>query len=210
MRLVASVMFLVVGLAAIFGATSAWFTDKSEDIVNDFTAGTLEIEVKEKVSWNQELGWVTSAQKENWNPGDCEWKKFKIENTGSKTAYIRGELEGKWQKKEGNQWVAWDLDGKDDPVTVKITSEYEGDWQIIKENGKTFFYYKGILSKDQFITLKVDICLDGPGADNDFQGKRYTLTARFEAIQTTNQAVDDVWGYWYDEDAGKWEEVSSE
>jgi len=209
MKVLASILSILIGLTAIGGATLAWFTD-NEKMDNEFTAGTVDIKVEEKVSHMEELEQVgiecdddwneKPTGFENWNPGDCYWKYFKITNKGSKRIYLRGEFRGQWYEKQNGEWVAWDLpDGVEDPVTVTVWQD--NDWQVLDG----YYFYKGKIQPKGKVYLKVKVCLDGPKAGNLFQGKRYVLTAEFEAIQTTNGAEQDHWGYSYD--GSKWKVI---
>ena len=95
---------LVIGLAflAIGGGTLAWFTAQANIVPNVFKAGTLELGADEVIGWEGDV-------RENWNPGDCDKKRVYIIVTGSKNAYLRTKLIDGWYKKDGNDWLPWDL-----------------------------------------------------------------------------------------------------
>jgi formylglycine-generating enzyme required for sulfatase activity len=43
------------------------------------------------------------------------------------------------------------------------------------------------------VKLRLKICLNGSAAGNQYQGKVYKLTASYEAVQSSNNAAEDVW-----------------
>jgi len=83
---------ILIGLGVIFLAalmvaagTWAWFTAEAEPVINQFTTGTVEIEIID------EYEEIT-----NWNPGDTADKDVSIENLGTKCAYVRVKLTPAW------------------------------------------------------------------------------------------------------------------
>lgn len=211
MKVLASLLSILVALTAIGGATLAWFTHE-KSIVNEFTAGTVEIDVKEKISklvspcgqgdFSEESqvccdpggDWHDGASIDNWNPGDCYNKQFRVTNVGTKRIYLRGALTGAWQEKKNNNWVAWSPPA-DCPNPVEITLVDSQNWQKLEDH----YYYKGFDKGviegggAKQVILEVNVCLKGSEVGNEFQGKRFILTAKFEAIQVTNGAVADQW-----------------
>ncbi len=217
---------LVIGLAvaAITGGTLAWFTANAEIGPNVFTAGTLEIDAME--TWAFEDEGLT-----NWNPGDCTDKEITVEVTGTKRAFIRVQLTEEWENvgvvdgvdKNGvyskrnapnvNWWIC-DEEGEN------CVAWLNGNWQMITtgtgENEKTYWYYKGMFDPEeegdgpQKVIVLSKVCLDGAGTGNEFQGATYTLSMNFEAIQVTNEAVNDAWGVYWDGTDGEWKEVEEE
>ena len=69
---------LILVLLLVVGGTLAWFTATADPVVNEFTAGTVEIKLIDKFDGAP-----------NVNPGDCYSKKIYVKNTGTKRAYIR-------------------------------------------------------------------------------------------------------------------------
>ena len=55
-----SIMVIIMAAAMISGATYAWFTDAADPVVNEFTAGTVEISAEETV-------FPAQFMVENWN-----------------------------------------------------------------------------------------------------------------------------------------------
>lgn len=205
---------LVIGLAvlAIAGGTLAWFTAQANIGPNVFTAGTLEIGAQE--SWAYEDGGLT-----NWNPGDCTDKEITVEVTGTKRAFIRVLITETWEGTQDQEYddtwyerdapnVNWWIDD------VAWPGDPE-EWQKLTTDAGTYWYYKGMFDPKeedgpQKVTVLSKVCLDGAGTGNEFQGATYTLSMNFEAIQVTNEAVNDAWGVYWDGTDGEWKEVEEE
>ena len=209
---------LVIGLAvlAIGGGTLAWFTAQANIEPNLFTAGILEIDADEEWSYGSEG--LT-----NWNPGDCTEKEITVEVTGTKRAFIRVLITETWSlpQEEGEPNVItyhkrdaanvnWSVDGKawpGDPEKWQMITSGEG------EEAVTYWYYKGMFDPDEDdgpkkVTVLSKVCLAGAETGNDYQGATYTLSMNFEAIQVTNEAVNNAWGVYWDD--GVWKEVGEE
>lgn len=139
---------------------------------------------------------LASGYLSTWNPGDCSEEVFRITNTGTKNAYIRADFSGAWYEYDEilNDWILWNPDPPDlSVVTVNIA---DSDWEYLDG----FYYYNNVVAGTYYgvggvVEVKVKVCLDGPKTDNQFQGKRYILTARFEAIQSTHDASTEKWGW---------------
>lgn len=196
-KIILSILVILFVAATSLGATMAWFTAEDSITDNVFTAGTLMIEADENEFWD-------TGSVENWNPGDCEDKDVTVEVTGSKTAYLRMKIvDGWYMKNESNEWVSWTP--SIDPIEFKVNGVVvtfpSANWVKIGD----WYYYinqsdvenKGRLMPGDIITVVSKVCLNGPLADNQFQGKQYRLAFEFEAIQTTNEAVNTVWGVFF-------------
>jgi predicted ribosomally synthesized peptide with SipW-like signal peptide len=203
-KIIMSVLVILLAAAAVGGATMAWFTDEAVIEPNVFTAGTLEIKAGEV--------WEGGEGIENWNPGDCEDKEVTVEITGSKTTYLRMQFNDGWYEYVDEAWVSWEPSV--DPIVIKNgTEEFPtSDWVKI---GDWYYYINdddpddlGRSFPEDVITVITEVCLDGSTADNQFQGKQYRIGFNFEAIQTTNNAVDEVWGVYFN--GTTWEEVGTE
>ncbi|MGI6097797.1 MAG: TasA family protein [Dethiobacteria bacterium] len=215
-KILVSILIIFMSAATIAGVTMAWFTAQTE-IENTFTAGTVELE-------SDETGYFKDPI-ENWNPGDCVEKKFKVVNKGSKKIYLRASFTGEWfEKNEDGEWIPWDPqneDGEDvNPVEIKVIDDMFGSSEKWQELDGYFYYYNTSMGPwrpnpvvdsggKAYQTIKV--CLDGPTADNAFQGKRFVLSVKFEAVQSSNNAVEDVWGVkWVSGfGGGRWEKVAA-
>lgn len=72
-----SILILLLSMASLGGATVAWFLSEQSPTVNSFTAGTVVISTP-----------IIEGSQE-WQPGLCETVTWNIENTGTKSSYIR-------------------------------------------------------------------------------------------------------------------------
>ena len=190
-KVVLSVLVIVLAIAAVGGATMAWFTD-AEELTNTFTAGTLIIDADDE--WRELIG-------EDWtnaNPGDCKEKDFTVKNDGTKRMFVRFSFDGAWVTPLPNAPVGFVPDN--DLVTIKPAVGDLDNWTFVDG----YWYYNGLLESGDEITFTFLVCLDGPGADNDYQGAKFAITFNFEAIQVTNEAVNDVWGVYWDEGTSAW------
>lgn len=195
-KIALSMLVILFVIALSLGATMAWFTAESSIEENIFTAGTLMIEAGES--------WEDDYEVENWNPGDCEEKEVTVEVTGSKSAYIRMQFDDGWYEEIDGSWVSWTHSNDVDPIKIRVVDEDNNevfhefptdDWV---EDGGWYYYVggdmEGYLASGATITVISQVCLDGPTADNEFQGKQYRLGFIFEAIQTSNYAAYYEWG----------------
>lgn len=180
-----SMLVILVVIAASLGATLAWFTDESDPIENVFTAGTVIISAEEEIT-------AGSETMDNWNPGDCATKEFTITNSGTKAIRLRGLITTQWYENTGTDedptWVEWTPDGTD---AVKVTlNPAEQGWAENPADSGTWYYNESIEGFDGTgdapeVKLTLNVCLDGPEADNQYQGKRFILEAKFQAIQAS-------------------------
>jgi hypothetical protein len=164
-KIIISVFIVLVAVAASLGATFAWFTAATDPIENVFEAGTVGISADEKVSWSSDDFAAGHGIRENWNPGDCDWKLFRITNTDSKGIYLRASFTGKWEgvgsvtvgDTDNLEWwlnqnvtvisaaeegaTAWDFISHD-------TTYNEGEWVVVGDSGSeewftAYYYFKG-------------------------------------------------------------------
>jgi predicted ribosomally synthesized peptide with SipW-like signal peptide len=88
-----SILMVVLGVlisaALVSGATLAWFTATAEPIVNEFTAGTVEISADYTAGFGK-------IMEENWNPGDCTDLDLEVVNEGTKSVYLRAKIDKVW------------------------------------------------------------------------------------------------------------------
>lgn len=141
------------------------------------------------------IGYI--AEEENWNPGDTNYTRYTIINTGTKAINLRAKLTGGWYKHVeddfGGKWVPDDELSSDNVV---ITPEGD-DW--VYEDG--YLYYRPVIPgtytkqdvKDRTAELKASVHLKGKETGNEYQGKRFIITAEFEAVQASNNAPKEVW-----------------
>jgi len=123
-----------------------------------------------------------------WNPGDCDPVMYTVRNVGTKNAQIRcSSLDGQWYEldEESQEWVEWTPPY--DVVSFELCNDTLWD-----EGNDGLFYYSETLGNGEEAELCVKICLDGPDTTNEFQGKRFVVTARFDAIQASH-SVEWTW-----------------
>lgn len=161
---------LVVLLVA--GGTVAWFTASADPVVNEFTAGTLIMSVDECFN---------ACDARNVNPGDCIQKHVRFHNDGTKRMFVRVELEALFKDKDG---AVLDPDGI-------VSYDIGPDWVLV---GDYYYYTKEVKSGKYTGEIISEVCFDGPAMDNDYQGAKFTLTVKSEAIQVTNRAAQTEWG----------------
>ncbi len=199
-KVMMSVLVILMATAAVAGATMAWFTDTATVEPNTFVAGTLKIRANEVFNWADQT-------RPNWNPGDCDQKEITLEVTGTKSVYLRARITETWTM-VGASTVTYTRRNAPN-ITWKVNGQpwnHDGAWQLITIDGVDYWFYKGpvdakLASGAQLLVLS-EVCLDGAATGNDYQGATYTLAISFEAVQTTNQAVNDVWGYKFE--GGSW------
>ncbi len=83
------ILTVVIAIALVTGSTYAWFTATAEPIVNEFTAGTVNISAGYAAGFSK-------IMEENWNPGDCTDMDLQIINEGTKSVYLRARFEKRW------------------------------------------------------------------------------------------------------------------
>lgn len=170
---------LVISLVALLAVgTWAWFTAQTDPVTNTFTAGTVKIKLHDEFA----EGGIT-----NWNPGDCTSKVVYVENTGTKCAYVRVKLTPEWSN------------GEEELDTDNVSWTIGEGWILIDG----WYYYKESLKGTAQLTegegnaittnLISEVCLDGPGTSNNYQGVTFTLKVEAEAVQCTNGAAGEVW-----------------
>lgn len=167
--MLATALLLVVLL--IGGGTFAWFTASTLPKTNKFQAGTLKITLVDRFC--EELA-------KNVNPGDCYYKEIYVKNEGTKRAVVR---------------IKKDM-AFDNPVLslAPISSSIDSNW--FEKNG--YYIYKWVLDPGESTAglFKYDkICFSGPLMGNEYQGQRFNIKVKAEAIQATHQAPwENGWG----------------
>jgi len=81
-RIMISLLVIALAAAMIGGGTMAWFTAKDEAPENEFTAGTVMLEVGDEEVYDEH-------EMDNVNPGDCFLKCVEVKNIGSKDMELR-------------------------------------------------------------------------------------------------------------------------
>lgn len=168
--MVGSVMILALILVA--GGTLAWFTASAGPVVNEFKAGTLIMSVDECFN---------ACDARNVNPGDCIQKHVRFHNDGTKRMFVRVELEAIFKDKDG---AVLEPDGI-------ISYNIGPDWVLV---GDYYYYTKEVKPGKYTGEIISKVCFDGPDMDNSYQGSKFTLTVKSEAIQVTHGAALAEWG----------------
>lgn len=141
-----------------------------------------------KVEWfcksDKMFGGLASNYQNNWNPGDCDMLRYYVRNKGTKSQFVRVKINGGW--KEG-------LSGNN--VSISLCDSMGDDWEFVNDDDGGYFYYKHILKPGEEALLCVKVCLDGEGTGNDYEGQTFSVNASVEAIQATNGASENVWGW---------------
>lgn len=173
--LVTSMMLAVLLIA---GGTFAWFTATTEPEVNEFTAGTVKIELIDEFDGAP-----------NVNPGDCYKKVIAVKNTGTKKAYIRIKADALF---DGGQSLGVLRYGINDPINWGPINLLPG-WT--EKDG--YFYYNRIVHPGHYTNPLLEcnrICFDGKSMGNEYQGAELDITITAEAIQATHNAIQSEWG----------------
>ena len=161
-----SAMILAVLLVA--GGTLAWFTATAEPVVNEFTAGTLKMNLVDAY-----------CEAKNVNPGDCYNKVVFVENEGTKRMFVRIKLTPEFPNMPNADLNLVEFNVL--PGWVLHTDGYYYLTQEVAPGADT----PNIIKK---------VCFDGPGMGNEYQGAYFTLTVETDAIQVTNGAALAEWG----------------
>lgn len=170
---------LLLSLAALLAAgTWAWFTHMADPVVNEFTAGTVDIDINEH-------GFVNI---ENWNPGATTDKKVSVKILGSKCIYVRVSITPVWGYLDGETFVA----EPGLPVDNVILNWNKDDW--VYADG--WYYYKEILcpGDDNETSLLLRSVTLGGSTGNEYQGKVLRIVVNAEAVQASHDAYKDAWG----------------
>ncbi len=159
---------IMLAVLLIAGGTFAWFTANADPVVNEFTAGTIKMNLVDAF-----------CEATSVNPGDCYNKVVFVENEGTKRMFVRIKLTPAFPNMPNA-----DLD------LVKF--EILNGW-VLHTDGYYYYPYEVAPGADTPNIIK-RVCFDGPGMGNEYQGSYFTLTVESEAIQVTNDAAAAEWG----------------
>jgi predicted ribosomally synthesized peptide with SipW-like signal peptide len=169
---------LVLSLAALLavGGTMAWFTAEADPVTNQFTAGTVEIEINEV--YTEEL---------NWNPGSTTNKEISVKTLGSKCVYVRVSLTPVWGHLVGEVFTP----DPSLPINNVVLNWKQDGW--VYDDG--WYYYKRILCpEDEETSLLLQSVTLEDGTGNEYQGKFLQIVVNAEAVQASHDAYKSVWG----------------
>lgn len=164
-------MLIALGLVGtiMIGATMAYLTDKTEEVVNTFTIGRVEINLTEP-GWNPE-------DAENLEPGAEITKDPVVTNNGKNDAYIAVKVTGM----EAMRAVGFEAGRKD--AQGSFTAGVNEGWVLVDENGNVeenwdgslvdgIYAYHAVLTKDEATTPLFDTVIF---TDNGTYNKTYTI-----------------------------------
>lgn len=202
-RIYLSLAIIMLAIAAVGGATSAWFTDSDEVGYNQFTSGTLII----NIDGFDELCKKTPAMHiDRLNPGD-EWcYKLTVENEGNKTFFwkvgffwdeIIGQENTYTQSPEmiaALEARSYGTNKMSEVLEVTIWKRVGSSWTIIWGPGN--LPSESPLIWDNPVTIapgekvEFNICFKLPGeaTGNEYQGAKMQAGIAVQAWQTTNNA----------------------
>jgi len=151
---------------------------------------------------------LACSYQSNWNPGDSETLRYRVTNTGTKNSYLKMELETGWSLDVDYLQEYWDelcfsetygsieelledIDTEEGPVTLTLCQSSQESW--LHENGA--FYYLEEVEPGGSVVLCLEVQLGGENAGNAYQRAAYTVEAVARAIQSSNNAVEEVEGW---------------
>ena len=183
--LISSVMLVALLIA---GGTMAWFTAEADPVENNFTAGTVVLELNENNNY---------APIENWNPGDTTEKPTNFVYKGTKKALVRAKVSMVWLDEEGK---------RTNLSTDNVTLTHDKAWTSVQADGWLYYKYVFDINDPEYSTmdpenpeldaaaLTQEVKFDGPSSGNEYQGKKLKITYEAQAVQASNGAYKDVWG----------------
>lgn len=180
-HIVVSLVSIVGAIAIMTGGTMAYFTASADSNANTITTGTMELQVNQGADLFQPSTAITNLQ-----PGETQFVRFDVQNTGTLPVNLRAAATGSWTSRPA-------LDATKMEVT-KVEFWNGSGWQQItaNDNGLTgFVYYSPDGSSNSLLTLnggatmqfRLTVQLD-PTADTNYAGQTYTTTLHVQAKQT--------------------------
>jgi predicted ribosomally synthesized peptide with SipW-like signal peptide len=163
--IVVSTILLVALLIA--GGSMAWFSDKSDEAVNEFKLGTVKVKVVEPGFEDLENVEATKYD-----------KNVQVESLGTKKTYVRVRLVPQWSNSSL-------------PVSnVQLNLASNNDW-VHHTDG--YYYFKYYLTQNQLTSLLLkSVTFSNLGPEHE--GQTFSLKVVAEGVQITHEAWQDVWG----------------
>lgn len=178
----------------------AWCMDKAENITKNTTYAVKVFDPMSNPNWYNEID-----NKAIW--ASIPWEKI--------VYIINGDFLNRGYNSDNIQDAIWhytnnyNVSGK----ALEIVNETEANWQLPTENVNVslgpnwvqgtdgYWYYKVSVPgtytqtaiENRTILFDSNVCLSGAGTDNQYQGKVFNMTVFFEAVQSSNGAVYDIW-----------------
>ena len=140
---------------------------------------------------------------DNWNPGDCSKRIYTVENTGTECITLRVRINAQWyewqQDPSGSEihngqqgyWVEW-IPVPDNDVASITTCKKQKNWMKAVDG---YWYYTSNgekmlqLLSGQKAVMCIDVCLDGPKTDNQYQGKRFIISFEPEYFPCEHEII---------------------
>jgi hypothetical protein len=181
-------------------AYSAWCLDSSENILKGVTYDVQVFDPMCNPDW-----YLEADSKSIW--ANIPWEKI--------VYIINGDFLNRGYNSDDIQHAIWYYTNGAAPTAPaqEIIDETEANWELPTDNvtmtpGENwvqgtdgYWYYTQPVPgtytetslESRTILFDSTVCLDGTGTDNRYQGKVFTMTVYFEAVQSSNGAVHDVW-----------------
>ncbi len=163
----------IIGVTAAAG-TAAYFTAESK-ATNVITAGSIKIELQEKMLLPDGEKTVPFEDRINVMPGEEVSKIVQIKNTGGQDAWIRVDVKKTIELANGEF-----TDG--DGLTFTLNSDF---WT--EKNG--FYYYNKNLAPGQETEPLFSSVLFDKNMGNDFQNSKAVITVTAYAAQTAHNGT---------------------
>lgn len=187
----------------MIGATMSWFTATAGPVTNTFTTGTVNISAdgKNGTLCTTNCDGTIELADYHLNPGDIKDLPLTINNTGSKSVYVRFKPVSQWGK-----WCQDWFSSKFVPLTNLNNSYVTFDvknpnW--VKGNDGYFYYKKSVSGKgihkengdvSEIEDPELQLTLNGANVGNEYENKVIQTKVTVDAIQSTNGAAKSQWG----------------
>ena len=187
----------ILGLAlvcviGIVGASIAYFSS-TDTFQNIFGTKTYKMEVVE-----------TFESPDDWTPGTTTPKTVVATNKGDVDAAVRVSFEEEWKDASNNPLPATDGNNHHAAI-INFTSDLNKKWITSTEDGKTYYYYKAKIAKNESTPTLIESVTFNPALEIDvdhncvtdsethkqtctsetsgYAGGSYKLTIKVETIQ---------------------------
>lgn len=200
--IISIVMAICLVAVTMVGATLAFFTDKTQEVVNTFTVGNVDIDLTEP-DWDPDEGL-------DLYPGAEIPKDPQITNTGTGDGYIVMKVSGMTEMKDQGFYAFfneadWDLVNEAGEA-VTVTRDAEGNALLVDGY---YVYNKGALASGATTPAlfeKVNLSEDA----KEFAGATYKIMGMFKDADGNLFAYEDAEGNEIAENVGKQPAVFNE
>lgn len=143
---------------------------------------------------------------DQWVPGEGKKKSVSFGNAGEADQVIRFKVTEAWYDNKGSPEnladdVPWTYKGtySPAPAVIHYTGEVLGNSPTWVKYGD-YYYYTKVLGRGKTTPLVIDgvafssaISNAGPGAPDDFSGKRYSLSVKMESLNVNPAETSGGW-----------------